>query len=175
MLTNDDLLETLLLECDICIHLFGQVPEGGLDYRPSPGQRSLLALLRYLSFSGIGFVTAVADGEWDTYTAGVAAAESMSAEEFPNAMRRQKEQLQTAFAALDGADLAERKCTLPWGTEMSVARGLLMLPLRSMAAYRMQLFLYVKAAGNDEIWTPDCWAGVSMEKPTPDAGTDATE
>ena len=130
----------------------------------------MLELLRYLSFSGIGFVNAVATGDWTSYTEGGKAAETLAAEDFPAAMERQKDALREAFAGFDEADLAESRCTMPWGTEMSVARGLLMLPLRSMAAYRMQLFLYAKSAGNDEIWTPDCWAGVSMEKPKPEDG-----
>jgi len=168
MVTKDDVLETLLLECDISIHLYGKLPEGALDYRPTPPQRSTLELLRYLSYSGIGFVNAVAHGEWETYTNGAEAAANMAAEEFPDAMRRQKEQLQGAFAGLSDSDLSDGRCTMPWGAEMSVARGLLMLPVRSMAAYRMQLFLYAKSAGNDAIWTPDCWAGIDMEKPPAD-------
>lgn len=168
MLTKDDVLETLLLECDICIHLFDNLPAGALDYRPTPSQRSTLELLRYLSFSGAGFVAAVNSGDWATYTEGAEAAESLAADAFPDAMREQKEQLQELFADLSEEHLVEGRCTMPWGAEMSVGRGLLMLPLRSMAAYRMQLFLYAKSAGNEDIWTPDCWAGVSMEKPTPD-------
>jgi hypothetical protein len=170
MVTKDDVLETLLLECDVCIHLFGKIPEGTLEFRPTPTQRSMLDLLRYLSFSGNGFVNAVAHGEWETYTKGGEAAASMSAEEFPDAMRRQKEALQETFAGLTDLDLSEKQCTMPWGGEMTVARGLLMLPLRSMAAYRMQLFLYAKSAGNEEIWTPDCWVGVEMEKPPAEDG-----
>ena len=41
---------------------------------------------------------------------------------------------------------------------------LLETSLKWMTAYRMQLFLGAKAAGNDEIWTPDNWAGVSMPR-----------
>jgi hypothetical protein len=40
------------------------------------------------------------------------------------------------------------------------------VPLPSSAggmAYRMQLFLYAKAAGNHAIQTPNCWAGVDVK------------
>jgi hypothetical protein len=46
-----------------------------------------------------------------------------------------------------------------------LGRALLDVPVRWMGGYRMQLFLYARAAGNEEIWTPDCWAGITMEKP----------
>ncbi len=32
--------------------------------------------------------------------------------------------------------------------------------LKSLVAYRMQFFLYVKQAGCSELATPDCWVGV---------------
>jgi len=32
----------------------------------------------------------------------------------------------------------------------------------SLVAYRMQLFLQAKAAGNSSLATPNCWAGVGM-------------
>jgi hypothetical protein len=33
--------------------------------------------------------------------------------------------------------------------------------LKTLVAYRMQLFLYAKQAGNADIGPADCWAGVS--------------
>ncbi len=48
MLNKDDLLDSILQECDISAHLATKIPAGGLDYRQSPDQRSNLELLRYL-------------------------------------------------------------------------------------------------------------------------------
>jgi hypothetical protein len=50
------------------------------------------------------------------------------------------------------------------GDKTTVGRALVEITLKWMTAYRMQLFLGAKAAGNTEIWTPDCWSGVSMSK-----------
>lgn len=163
MLTKNDLRNSLLHECDVCKHLFTKLPEGGLDYRQCETQRSNLELLRYISFCGIGGMCAVVDGNWDGYREWAETAAELSADEFPAAMDRQKEAIREKFAALSDEDL-EREVKLPMGDKKRLACALLEIPLKWMVGYRMQLFLGVKAAGNEEIWTPDCWAGVSMPR-----------
>ena len=163
MITKEELLEAMQRECDICIHLHGKIPEGGVDYRPSEKQRSTLELLRYLSFVGLGMSRSLAEGDWAPYTALGQAAEGVAAEDFPAAMAKQKEGLGAFFATLTDADLQERRATLPWGEEYPLGRALMEMPYACLVAYRMQLFLYAKAAGNDAITTPNCWAGVDMD------------
>lgn len=163
MLTKNELLESILEECDICKHLHSKLPPGGLDYRQSASQRSNLEILRYLSFCGIGGALAMIDGNWDGYQELAARSQELSADDFPAAMDRQKEALKEKFAALSDADLS-REATHPMGHKLKLSRALLEISLKWMTGYRMQLFLGAKAAGNDELWTPDCWAGVSMPK-----------
>ncbi len=57
--------------------------------------------------------------------------------------------------------------TLPTGDTATLGNALMMLPLKWMVGYRMQFFLYLKSAGNTEIWTPNCWMGVDFERPVP--------
>jgi hypothetical protein len=158
-----DLLDSMLHECDIAIHLHGKIPDGGLDYRPSEEQRSTLELLRYLSFCGLGFVDALESGNWDGYTAMSNESEGMAAEDFPAAMERQKEGLRERLGGITDDDLANREAQMPWGASFTLGRALLSLAYSSLAAYRMQLFLYAKAAGNPDLKTPNCWAGVDMK------------
>ena len=167
MIGKNDIRDFILKECDICLHLHGQLPEGGMDYRPSEGQRSTLELLRYLSFCAIGSARMLLDGHWDVYREMAEASQSMTAEEFPAAMARQKEQVAAFFDEISDEDVATRKAQSPLGEEIPFLHGLISMPHNWLVAYRMQLFLYAKQAGNDEIWTPDCWAGVSMDKPAP--------
>ena len=163
MISKDELLAAMMRECDICIHLHGKIPDGGLEYRPTEGQRSTIELLRYLSFVGIGMGRALAEGDWTPYTEMAEAAEALSAEEFPEAMERQKRALGDFLAGLTEDDLRDRRASLPWGEEYPLGRALLEMPYACLVAYRMQLFLYAKAAGNHAIQTPNCWAGVDME------------
>ncbi|MCU0725687.1 MAG: DinB family protein [Planctomycetes bacterium] len=159
MLGAKDLLDAMLFECDICLHLFGKLPEGGLDYRPSPAQRDTRDLLRYLSFCGHGFAAALIGGDWEPYTAAAKSSETLAPEDFPRAMAEQKEKLREVFATITDEDLSERRVDLPWQAAVPLGRALLLLAYRGLSGYRMQLFLYAKAAGNTSISTSNCWAG----------------
>ena len=77
-------------------------------------------------------------------------------------MQRQKDGLSAYFAELSDEDLQAKTAALPWGEEVTLARALLDLSHACLIAYRMQLFLHAKAAGNADIGTPNCWAGVDM-------------
>lgn len=167
MLGKADLLDTLARETAITKHLLGKVPAGGLDYRPTPGQRSTLELLRYLSHCGIGGTLAMADGNWDGYKSWAARCAKLTAPEIPAALDRQSEALAEFFAGVTDEALATREATTPLGEKLPLGRALLELPVKWMTAYRMQLFLYLKAAGNDGIWTPNCWGGVDVPRPQP--------
>jgi hypothetical protein len=162
MLNKTDLLKALHKECDICIHLYGKIPEGGLDYRPSHKQRNTLELLKYLSFCGIAFAEGMT-GNWDVYNELEQQSETMPSEEFPVAMERQKVMLTELFDLITDDDFATKESVLPSGERTKLGYALLDMPFRCMCGYRMQLFLYAKAAGNDALITPNCWFGVDVE------------
>jgi hypothetical protein len=159
---RDDLLELMIRECDLCIHLHGKVPEGAMEFRFTEGQRSTAELLRYLSFVGLGASRSMAEDDWDVYHGMEKEAASLDPAAFPAAMERQKVGLRAFFAELPEEKLASARLTMPWGVEMPLGRALLALPYASLVAYRMQLFLHAKAAGNAAIGTANCWGGMDM-------------
>lgn len=167
MITKNDIRDLILKECDICLHLAAQIPEGGMDYTPSEGQRTTLELLRYVSFCSIGAARMLVDGHWEAYQAMSEAAKTMTADEFPAAMASQKDQISAFFDEVTQEQLDTQMAKTPMGEDIRLDLGLVSMAQHWLVAYRMQLFLYVKQAGNNDIWTPDCWMGVSMDKPVP--------
>ncbi len=163
MISKADLLASMRRECDICVHLHGKIPPGGLEFRFTEGQRTTLELMRYLSFVGIGAAAGMVTGDWDTYTALSEESERMVAEDFPGAMEEQKEKLAALLETLTDEDLAKKEADLPWAPKQPLGRAILELALGSLIAYRMQLFLQAKAAGNASLATSNCWAGVDMD------------
>ena len=159
MISKDTLLAAMHRECDLCLHLAGKVPEGGLEFRFSPGQRSTLELLRYLSFVGLGASHALLDGNFDRYQELAAAAESLQVDGIAAALEAQKQGLTELFEGLSEEDLAERRVSLPWGAEASLGEALLELPYACLASYRLQLFLQAKAAGAEALSTYNAWGG----------------
>lgn len=164
MLTKDDIRDALWKECDICVHLFGKLPEGDTSYRPTPKQRSTLELLRYLAHCGISGSRVMLEGTWDPFHDGEKRMAAMPASEFPAAMERQKRELAELFARLSDDQFARQEAKLPTGETVKLGRALLDAPLRWMIGYRMQLFLYAKSAGNHELGTANCWAGIDWPK-----------
>ena len=158
-MTKDEVLSLMLRECDLCIHLHGKIPAGGADFRFTPAQRSTTELLRYLSFIGATAVQCMAENSWDAYKRNEAEAANLAPGDFPAAMEKQKKDLKARFARITDADLANKTFDLPWGEKATFGKAVLALGYGALVAYRMQLFLQAKAAGNASIGTSNCWGG----------------
>jgi hypothetical protein len=164
ILTKEELIAKLNNEVRILLHLVSKVDPAYLDYRPSPTQRSMLELLQYLTiFAPIHLRTIKAgvldmkvwSNEWTTEEA---VAKERGLEEIRSAISKQPELFTEMIEPLTDADLR---------TEMEMfgnrdCRGsmLVWMLLCHYAAYRMQLFLYLKACGRHELSTYNVWAGV---------------
>ena len=169
MLDKNQMLDSLIREGRIAKHLLGKLPEGAQNYRPTPGQRSALELARYIAMCGIGGARAMYDMHWEGYKDWVAKTSDLTFEELPAAIDAQAEALREFFDGLTEEEFATKMVKLPTGEEMTLACALLEVSVKWMTAYRMQLFLYCKQAGNEDIWTPNCWGGVDMKRPAPQA------
>jgi hypothetical protein len=164
---KQQILDVMHHECAVINHLLTKVPEGGevLEYRPAAEQRTLLELQRYLTYCAIMPATAAVTGNWDHAKAMHDTGDALAAVEIAGAMDRQATALAELLAPLTDDDLRDRDTTLPWGAEVKLGRALLVMGVETLAAYRMQLFLYIKAAGNTAIDSADCWVGITREKP----------
>ena len=164
MLDKNDVRDVLLKEIDICIHLHGKLPKGAESYRPTPAQRSTLELAQYLSHCGESGIRALLDGNWSAWEANAKRAATMTLAEFPAEMERQKKAIAGIFETMTPAQFASQEATMPAGEKLKLGRALLEGPMRWMTGYRMQLFLYAKAAGAKEIGTANCWMGIDWPK-----------
>ncbi len=166
MLDKNDIRDMLLKECDVCVHLHGKLPKGAADYRPTPGQRSTLELLRHVAHSSIDGLRGMTDMKWETWEPNEKRLATMRLEDFPAEMARQKKEIVEYFERLTDKQFASQESMLMNGTKTKLAAALLDGPVRWATGYRMQLFLYAKAAGNAGIGTWNCWDGVDDPKKT---------
>lgn len=162
MFTKEQFINTIKHETNICKHLFGKMPEGGLAYRPTPGQRSMLELLQYLTQAVIVSLKAIITADWNGVRADLEKSKTMKAEQFCEAMDKQCEEAIHWLAGVSEADLLEKVSPTPMG-QFKMGEALVIFPMKFIACYRMQLFLYLKAAGVSDIGTYNCWGG--MDKP----------
>ena len=163
VLTKDELISALQNEVRILLHLVSKVDPAMLDYRPTPKQRSLLELLQYLSIMAPihlrGALAAAFDmdawrNDWNT---GEAAAKKMNLDQLKEAIGRQSALFAESLGACSDADL--RAEIDMFGRKTSRGSTIVSLVLLHFPAYRMQLFLYLKACGREELNTMNLWVG----------------
>jgi hypothetical protein len=160
VLTKSELIASLQNEVRILLHLASKVEPTMVDYRPTPKQRSTLELLKYLSIMGPGLVKAATAGAFDpaVWTVAQQAAEARNLEQTVAAIGEQAAEYATLLGALSDEDL--RAEINMFGTKTTRGAFIVNLVLSGHAAYRTQLFLYLKACGRDELNTMNLWAGI---------------
>jgi len=160
VLTKSELIGSLQHEVHILLHLGGKIDRAKLDYRPTGKQRSTLELLRYLSVMGPALVEAAKEGAFDAAAWGVAlqAAESRDFDQTLAAIAAQRDTYASSLGAMSDADF--RVEIEMFGRKTTRGAFIVNLVLCGCAAYRTQLFGYLKACGREELNTMNLWAGV---------------
>jgi hypothetical protein len=165
VLTKEELVSALQNEVRIAVHLAKKVEPHMLDYRPTPGQRSTLEVLQYISMMGPTLLRYAVTGSTDPgiWASAETAAQALSAEATIAAIEAQREDYARILADVTDEFLREAKAS-GGGTAVSRGASIVNLVLCGCAAYRMQLFLYLKSCGRSELNTLNLWAG--MDAPT---------
>jgi hypothetical protein len=167
VLTKPELIASLQNEVRILLHLASKIDRAKLDYRPSAKQRSTLELLRYLSVMGPNLVRAAKAGAFnpDEFTAGNKAAEARDFDQTLAFIATHSDTYQKELGNVTDAEF--RREIEMFGQKTTVGKFIVNLVLGGCAAYRTQLFLYLKACGREELSTMNLWGG--MDAPPPAA------
>jgi hypothetical protein len=165
VLTKTELIASLQNEVRILVHLSSKIDRTMLDYRPTPKQRSTMELLRYLTLMGPMLVKFAKAGAFDpaVWTVEEKAAAARDFDQTVAALAAHSD----AYASLIGdmSDADFRSEIEMFGSKTTRGAFIVNLVLCGCAAYRTQLFLYLKACGRDELSTMNLWAG--MDAPVP--------
>jgi hypothetical protein len=160
VLTKSELIAGLQDEVRILLHLAGKVDRASLDYRPTPRQRSTAELLKYLSMMGPTLVKDAKAGVFDEagWAAAEQAAQAQSLEQALATIASHADTYAALLADLSDADL--RAEVDLFGEKATLGAFLVKWVLPGCAAYRMQVFLYLKASGREELNIMNLWSGV---------------
>ena len=163
VLTRDELVRCLPKEARILVHLCGKVRPEMLDYRPTEKQRSTLELLRYMTIMGRVLVPSVKQGSFlvEQWTAAEAIASTLPFEAVASDLERLGADYAAILSTFTDEDL--RGEIELFGERQSRGAMLVDLIVCGHAAYRAQLFCYLKACGRTELNTMNLWAGVDGE------------
>lgn len=161
VLTTSELITSLQNEVRILLHLAGKVDRNILDYRPTPKQRSTRELVRYLSMMGPTIVRyALADPP--DIAIWTAAEEAAGSRDYDQSLVEIATHPAT-YAALLGEvpdSVLRADFTDFDGNRTTRGAFLVNLLLCGCAAYRTQLFLYLKTSGRAELDSSNLWSGV---------------
>ena len=162
-LTKDELISSLQNEVRILQHLCTKIEPAMLDYRPTPKQRSTLELLRYLTNMGPELVKGTKKGAFDveSWTKATQEAESRDFAQTVKALATHHDLYAQLVGSMSDAEL--RETVNMFGTPMSKGMFLVNLVLAGNAAYRTQIFLYLKACGREELSTANLWGGADPQ------------
>jgi hypothetical protein len=163
VLTKSELIGSLTHEVNILLHLAGKVDRTKVDYRPTPKQRSTLDLLRYLTIMGPELVRAAQGGAFDVerWTAAEQAANQKDFDQVVAALGEQAGVYKQLIGGMSDDDL--RGEVTMFGQQTTRGAFIVNMVLCGHAAYRTQLFCYLKACGRDDLNTMNLWAGVDPQ------------
>jgi len=160
VLTKAELIGSLQNEVRILLHLATKIDGTSLDYRPTPKQRSSIELLRYLSLMGPLLIQAARTGTFDpvVWTAAQQAAEGRDLSQTLDVIAAQADQFTTIIGDMTDDDF--RGEIELFGRKATRGSFIVNTVLCGYAAYRTQLFVYLKACGRTELNTMNLWAGM---------------
>ncbi len=172
VLTKGELIAAARDEVRILLHLAGKVQPSMLDYRPSPKQRSTLELLRYMAVMGPTQLAVIEKGVFDrptlsgTWSPAETRAKTMTFDEAIAAIGQQGDHYARVLGGWSDDEF--RTEVDMFGRKVTRAALVISLVVSGHAAYRTQLFLYLKMNGHEELSTVNLWAGIdAMPKAKP--------
>jgi hypothetical protein len=164
VLTKQELITALQEEIRILLHLASKVDPAKLDYRPTPTQRTTLEVLQYLTIMapihlrGVMADTFDMDAWRNDWNTGEAAAKAMNLQQAKDAIAAHSSLFAELLGPCSDADL--RAEISIFGRKASRGSMIVSLVLSHFTAYRMQLFLYLKSSGHEELNTMNLWVGM---------------
>lgn len=167
VLTKSELIKALQKESSILAHLARKLDDRSCNYRPTAKQRSSLELLRYMTFMGPTLIASAKAGGFDlaSWKARMAEAELLDLHGVIETLEQEKD----VYARLlqDWSDEEFRQPIEMFGHQDSKGMLIVNLVLGGHAAYRTQLFLYLKSCGREELTTMNLWQGIDAPVPAP--------
>ena len=130
MITKEQFLDACRHETKVIKHIATKLPEGQLDWRPTPGQRSVRELMAYLTVMAEMMAVNAVTGDWEHAPALNQQSESVTPDTFADAMDRQMARVAEVVGDIDEAAASAKPATLPWREPVRGDRSRRILPVR---------------------------------------------
>lgn len=160
VLTKPELIGLLQNEVRLLLHIITKIEPNAIDYRPTEKQRSTIEWLRYLAVMGPVLVKSALNGAFDQndWVSRSEALKSADLAAVTAAIAKHSDEYAALLA--DVPDEAFRKDVEMFGRKNSVGGFMVASILGPSAAYRTQIFCYLKSCGRTELGTMNLWGGI---------------
>lgn len=159
MITKEQYLGILGNEIRIIKHLAEKISPKQMSHKPTDPQRTLGEVMTYLTQIFISGIEGVVTGDSAAYKKYLGVGEEATLENFAGLMDAEFTEVQKLVNSLSDDDMATE--INMWGRNQSKALHLMGM-LSIAAAYKMQMFLYMKQSGTENIGTMNLWAGMDQ-------------
>ena len=156
MISKEQYIAALTNEFRIIKHLAEKLKPEQMSHKPTEAQRTTAELMHYLTHIFIAGVDGIVTGDANAWKKH-AENEAPTRENFAEMMNDEEKKVVELLSPVSEEFLSEEIDM--WGRKQSRAMHLLGL-LEIAAAYKMQLFLYMKQSGTANIGTMNLWAGM---------------
>lgn len=161
MYTKQDFINATLHEMRVIKHLAEKIPADTLGYKPSENQRTTLELLQYLSIVVAAGAEMILKNDSAVFGSATAKSKETTLENFASVMDAEEAKFLEVLSQFTDEELAKTMDMFGAG-EKTKGAYLVDFIGKWLPAYKMQLFLYIKASGNSSLGTSNVWGGFDM-------------
>lgn len=156
---KQQLLQNLQREIFLLKQLAPMIGENDLDFRPTEKMRSTLELMQYLSSIGSAMMRLFVKNDLNPEEWGKIREyrKSLTRENFKERLDEQMADIISYMEQISEEDLVKKEVELPSKEKMILGTAIINAPIKWLAVYRMQLFMYLKMNGRHEISTKEAW------------------
>lgn len=161
------LLNSIEKEINICLRLYTKISPDKINFRPKEGVRSTLELFQYLSVIGSAMLIYWLEkdnADFNTfYGTTMDLSKTIPYEKIPTVMDEQLATIKDLFNKISEEDLFHKEITYPWnGVKAPLGEAIIATSIKWLAAYKLQLFLFIKLCGDEKLATADAWVLTEM-------------
>ncbi len=161
MYTKENFWKSLQNEIRIIKHLATKALPEKMDYRPTEKSRTTIELMQYLSATGMATMKVLLNEDMKMYSDYDAFKSDVSLENFSEKMDYQEKEMKEIFSKFTENDFGKE---FDYYGVKTKAEHLVDGVLKNFAAYRMQLFVYLKTSCDENLNTYNVWVGMDSPK-----------
>jgi len=156
---KDQLLDNLKREIVLLKQLAVLIEEKDLTYRPHEKVRTTFELMQYLSGVGSWMMRRFVKNDItpELREKEMAFRSTLTLQNFQTRLDEQWKEIQDYMEQISENDLLKKEIELPWKEKMILGTAIINAPIKWLAAYRMELFMYLKMNGRPDLGTKDAW------------------